>query len=84
MLFVTLIAVALAASCNSNNGQFSCNGNDISMRQSAEESRWQTPPRGADDWKEGYSGMSHVVGYARASSSRTPTARPPPSRLSRW
>ena len=35
------------------------------MRQSAEESRWQTPPRGADDWKEGYSGMSHVVGYAR-------------------
>ena len=65
MLFVTLIATALAASCNSNNGQFSCNGNDIAMKASAEESRWQTPPRGADDWQEGYSGMSHVVGYAR-------------------
>ena len=35
------------------------------MRQSAEESRWQTPPRGADDWKEGYFGMINVVGYAR-------------------
>ena len=65
MLFVTLIAVALAVSCNSNNGQFSCNGNDIAMKQCTEESRWQTPPCGADDWKEGYSGMSHVVGCAR-------------------
>ena len=51
MLFVTLIAVALAVSCNSNNGQFSCNGNDIAMKQSTEESRWQTPPCGADHRK---------------------------------
>ncbi|BFU21197.1 alpha-amylase family protein [Entamoeba histolytica] len=59
------IAVAFAQTCNSNNGQFGCNGNDISMKPSAEESRWQTPPRGSEDWIESYQGYSHVVAYAR-------------------
>ena len=60
-----LIALTIAENCNSNNGKFACDGNSISMRESAEESRWQTPPRGTEDWKEGYQGYSHLVAYAR-------------------
>ncbi|KAL7713102.1 alpha-amylase [Entamoeba marina] len=35
------------------------------MFDGADEYRWQTPPRGSEDWVEGYQGYSHVVGYAQ-------------------
>ena len=60
-----LIALAVAETCNSNNGKHNCNGNSVNMDQAAEARRWQTPPRGSADWKEGYQGYSHVVGYAQ-------------------
>ncbi|ELP85774.1 alpha-amylase, putative [Entamoeba invadens IP1] len=68
-----LLGLVLADSCSSNNGQFACSGNDIAMKASAEDSRWQTPPRGSADWVEGYQGYSHVVGYAQVK--YTSTAR---------
>ncbi|KAL7716459.1 Alpha-amylase [Entamoeba marina] len=68
MIYILALLLAIfvsAETCNSNNGAFSCSSNQISMDSSAEESRWQTPPRGSEDWIEGYQGYSHVVGYAR-------------------
>ncbi|ELP93157.1 alpha-amylase, putative [Entamoeba invadens IP1] len=71
--FFLIAGLVMADTCNSNNGQFACSGNDIAMKASAEDSRWQTPPRGSEDWKEGYQGYSHVVGYAQVK--YTSTAR---------
>ncbi|ELP93184.1 alpha-amylase, putative [Entamoeba invadens IP1] len=74
MFFVLLLNLALANTCAQNQNIFACpNRNTDTMISNADDYRWQTPPRGSEDWKEGYQGYSHVVGYARVK--YTSTAR---------
>ena len=46
-----------------NNGCSS--GDQVDNHPEFDDYIWQTPPRGSEDWYEGYQGFSHVMGYAQ-------------------
>eukprot|EP00455_Lapot_gusevi_P057805 TRINITY_DN994_c0_g1_i5.p1 TRINITY_DN994_c0_g1~~TRINITY_DN994_c0_g1_i5.p1 ORF type:complete len:629 (-),score=202.72 TRINITY_DN994_c0_g1_i5:126-2012(-) len=63
LAFFGLISAALAADCSNFNGENGCQGSQTDQFPNFANRKFQTPPRGAPNWRPSYQDYSQLTGY---------------------
>ena len=64
LLSVLFIGI-ISEDCSNLNGEYGCQGDQTQYPESWDERSFQTPPRGAHNYRETYQDMHYIVGYAQ-------------------